>query len=709
MDVEFAIESLSVMIYTNIRDKQNQMVKFSRSMLHIPKTDDNEREQIILEDLPYFTIDVEYPVSVLTKLDYYDRVDFFFNANKFVDVLRPYYNKRDNLSDENAPGDSFYDIRERRTRKNIMTMLEILFPTKFPVINDIQTSHDFLKDKQSTRPLWFNPFQSHYFSYLNIGSNTYTVKKTVWLNDILNHPLYRKMVVEYRKLRKWADEELYSKESQYETPEQQIIELDLNIDAIIKVMLEQITKDKFAYVNPKEILGILNEINKATDPNTRTESLEKLINYDLTKLENVKFKKYMNILTDNHTEVIKIVENRTKIKNKNEAIQQIFTTSLSKIGAPYNNQIAIRKFQGVLNEYSEPFRKTSNNALQTLIDSVLSKADNDNDNLPIQYYTLLDIIYEKYIKNNPVDSEKLKVLDESVLKLMNVGISYINLGGDTTKPTKEVYFMIDLIDGEIRDDNVSSIYCPYVGDYLGSELEYIINTSKQSASNSWAVDQKRQMFSLKKIESSITNNFSDNELVAKDSIPTKKNGPDQLSSNGPPNSASAMSDPSANFKLYIMMKDVVTDLDAQIKQLQNKYLNDTMISSINSNNILNVLKSMDKYPIGKKLYSVIEEWNTNINTQDPKVLQMMNGLIGEINVRNTNIADEKASNATKFDKTNQRRLLLEKEEQINRIFESIAKNVLVHEKSKRQSLTSGGTRKRKKYVSRTKNTRRYKR
>jgi hypothetical protein len=704
MDVEFAIESLSVIIYTNIPDKQYQMVNFSRSMLHIPNTDDEDREQIILEDLPYFTIDVEYPVNVLTKLDYYDRVDFFFNANKFVDILRPYYNKRDNLSDETTPGESFYDVRERRTRKNIMTMLEILFPTKFPVINDIQTSHDFLKDKQSTRPLWFNPFQKHYFSYLKIGGNTYTVKKTVWLNDILNHPLYRKMVVEYRKLRKWADEELYSKESQYETPEQQIIELDLNIDAAIKIMLEQIMNNKFAYVNTKEIIGILNELNKATDQNTRTASLEKLISYNLNNIQNVKFQKYMDILTENHEEIKKVANNRKKIQEKNDKIQKIFTTSLSNIGEPYNNQVVIRKFQGILNEYSEPFRKTSNNALQTLIDSVLNKSVNDPDNLPTQYYTLLDIIYEKYIKNNQVDSAKLKVLDDSVIKLMNVGISYINIGGDTTKPTKEVYFLIDMVDGKIQDDNVSSIYCPYIGDYLGTKLEYLINKSKQSSSNSWAVDNNRQMFSLKKIESSITNNFSENELVSKDSIPTKKNGPDQLTSNLSSNSASTKDDPSANFKLYIMMKEFAAELDSQITNLQYKYLNDTFINSLNSNNIINILKTMDKYPIGKKLYLIIEEWNANINRQDPKVLQMINGLIGEIKIRNANIADEKESRATKDDKTNQRLLILKKEEQINNMLESIANNMLIHEKSKRQS---GGTRRQKKRVTSKKNTRKY--
>jgi hypothetical protein len=167
-EVEFTIESLAIKIYTNIPDKQNQIVNFTRSMLYIPKPTNNDEvvevESVALEEMPFFTIDVEYPVDQLNRLDYQSRVNFFFNSGKFVDILRPYYVKEDNTAvetDETAD-DSYYEKRERRARRNIMTMLEILFPTKFPVINDIQTSYDFIKDKQSTRPFWFNPFQTHY-------------------------------------------------------------------------------------------------------------------------------------------------------------------------------------------------------------------------------------------------------------------------------------------------------------------------------------------------------------------------------------------------------------------------------------------------------------------------------------------------------------------------------------------------------------------
>ena len=76
--------------------------------------------------------------------------------------------------------------------------------------------------------------------------------------------------------------------------------------------------------------------------------------------------------------------------------------------------------------------------------------------------------------------------------------------GESNKPTREVYFMIDLIDGEINDKNKSSIYCPYMGDSLGNKLEYLINNRNVTDKKDWAVDKDRQIFSLSNMEETET-------------------------------------------------------------------------------------------------------------------------------------------------------------------------------------------------------------
>ncbi len=732
-EVEFTIESLAIKIYTNIPDKQNQIVNFTRSMLYIPKPTNNDEvvevESVALEEMPFFTIDVEYPVDQLNRLDYQSRVNFFFNSGKFVDILRPYYVKEDNTAvetDETAD-DSYYEKRERRARRNIMTMLEILFPTKFPVINDIQTSYDFIKDKQSTRPFWFNPFQTHYFSYLKIGGSTYTIKKTVWLNDMLNHPVYRKMIVEYRKVRKWADEQLYSKDSKFGNPAEQIKDIKTKIKEEFNKMNEIVTElnvivdgtSKSAGGAAKEktnsFKSVTEAVNKANKRHTDIERVDdddaneptvidlpldkvfseedvKWIETESTKLvrtQSGEITATSSPLKKQLREAYKAIKgyeasiNRLKTNIKN--VKSYFKTTISSSITKAPSSTILRKFQAIMNEYKDPFRKSSNIYLQHLIDGLFT-----DDATAEEYYKLLDAIYKKYIRGEVIDADDEELLTggTSEPKLVNVGISYINVG-ESNKPTREVYYMIDLVDGEINNENVSSIYCPFIGDYLGNQLEYLITESRNPLENKWAVDKNRQMFSLKKIEASIANNFSSNELSASESIPNRKIGPGQLTDIRQQPTRPVVS-PVQNFMAYIM-KDP-TDLQKQLNELKAKYL-DNDITSLDALRILDQIKEMKQSPFAKQLYEAIEGWNENMEIKNNKVINSLIAVINSIKAKREMIINEKDSYATKNDPSKQRLLILSKEEDINNILAGIAEKVLSHEKTKRERITGGSTRK----------------
>ena len=729
-EVEFTIESLAIKIYTNIPDKQNQIVNFARSMLYIPKPTNNDEvievESVALEDLPFFTTDVEYPVNQLNLLDYQSRVNFFFNSGKFVDILRPYYVKEDNVASETVKrtDDSYYEKRERRTRGNIMTMLEILFPTKFPVINDIQTSYDFLKDKQSTRPFWFNPFQTHYFSYLKIGGGTYTIKKTVWLNDMLNHPLYRKMIVEYRKVQKWADEQIYSKDSPLGNPVEQIKDIKPKIKAELNKMNEIVTKlnaiaDEYTKsaggVGKKKTGGLNNvttAVNNANNQYKVIDNIEDEANENAVIEPAIVFtKEEIDWIESDATQIVtspsgditakssplkkqlreayKAIKGYeasiTRLKKNIESVKSYFTTTIAKAINETPSTTILRKFQSIMNEYKDPFRKSSNIYLQHLIDGLFT-----DDTAAEEYYKLLAAIYKKYIRGEGLDEEDEELLTGGTNepKLVNVGISYINVG-ESNKPTREVYFMIDLVDGEINNENVSSIYCPFIGDYLGNQLEYLITESRNPLENKWAVDKNRQMFSLKKIEASIANNFSSNELAARESVPGRKIGPGQLIENRQQPARPIMS-PVQNFMAYIM-KDP-TELQKQLDGLKSKYL-DNDITSLDAVRILDQIKEMKQSPFAKQLYEAIEGWNENMEIRNAKVINSLITVINSINGRNQIIITEKDNYETKNDSSKQRELKLSKEEDINNILASIAEKVLVHEKTKRERITGGSTRK----------------
>ena len=732
-EVEFTIESLAIKIYTNIPDKQNQIVNFTRNMLYIPKPTNNDEavevESVALEELPFFTTDVEYPVDQLNRLDYQSRVNFFFNSGKFVDILRPYYVKEDNSASETlkSTDDSYYEKRERRTRGNIMTMLEILFPTKFPVINDIQTSYDFLKDKQSTRPFWFNPFQTHYFSYLKIGGGTYTIKKTVWLNDMLNHPLYRKMIVEYRKVRKWADEQLYSKDSKFGNPAEQIKDIKTKIREELNKMSDIVAKlnaiaDGYtksaggaakvitsgfknvtsAVNNANEQYTVIDNVDNIDDETTESAIIEpaialsdpdiKWIESDTTQIvtsPSGEISAASSPLKKQLREAYKAIKGYeasiNRLKTNIESVKSYFKTTIAKAIGKTPSTTILRKLQSIMNEYKDPFRKSSNIYLQHLIDGLFT-----DDAAAEEYYKLLAAIYKKYIRGEGLDEEDEELLTGGTNepKLVNVGISYINIG-ESNKPTREVYFMVDLVDGEINSENVSSIYCPFIGDYLGNQLEYLITESRNPLENKWAVDKNRQMFSLKKIEASIANNFSSNELAARESVPGRKIGPSQLIENRQQPTRPIVS-PVQNFMAYIM-KDP-TDLQRQLDGLKSKYL-DNDITSLDAVRILDQIKEMKQSPFAKQLYEAIEGWNENMEIKNNKVINSLIAVINSIKAKKEMITNEKDSYATKNDPSKQRLLILSKEEDINNILASIAEKVLSHEKTKRERITGGSTRK----------------
>ena len=527
--------------------------------------------------------------------------------------------------------DPKYVERERITRKNIKTMLEILFPTKFPVINDIQTSYEYIQNQKSTRPFWFNPFHTHYFSYLTIGGKIYTVKKTVWLNDILNHPVYQKIFIEYRKLKKWADDKAYN-------------------------MNEH---DEF---HPKKI----------------------------------------------------------------------FTSNLdsNKLFKEQTQPIPFRKFKTTMLGFVEPLRNSSNTYLQEQINAVTNRGVSSHKGNPKEFYELLDNIYDTYInskKEEEAEEEEAEVKKEEkeevkkeekeevkkqgeeveidkyskINAFINTGISYINMG-ESNKPTREVYFMIDLIDGEINDKNKSSIYCPYMGDSLGNKLEYLINKRNVTDKNDWAVDKERQIFSLSNMEESGTEYTQKMEEIP--SNPSKNIGYKQLERPSmSTNEKSISTEVTNHFMTHILKveKDKPDEVEDIIKNLKKKYM-DSNITSIDKGRLLESMQKLST--LSNKLIEAIILWSKDIHVQNNDVTNKLISLKNEIISQNEmNEAKKKRYSVEMYDTSGQEKIKINRDTDINNLLLLIIGRVQTHEASKKRRI-SGGT---KKHKSRSKkNTRR---
>ena len=372
-----------------------------------------------------------------------------------------------------------------------------------------------------------------------------------------------------------------------------------------------------------------------------------------------------------HEEIEKIFKDLIELDKKIEKATKYFKQTITE--SQKDSAIVIRKFATLMSGYKSPLRETSNIELQNLINGVYGK---DTHEVATNFYTFMDALYTKYIKNENVKYDNL-------LELSNVGISYINIG-ETNKPTREVYFMFDLIDGEITDDNVNSIYCPFMGEHLGNQLEYLIQESKHKG-NKWAVDKNRKMFSLKDIESSIENNFAKQELTE-----TRTKISNKLLNSGKTTENFKNSEAlSSNFSSHIL-KDKEAIL-SKIELLQKKYI-DNQISGMNINKLLDFINEYTDNKFSSELYRIINLWNQDMIYKNNKTLNYMITLDGDIKTRKVLLEERKNTYEVKSDASNKLLSLINREIEINDLYSILVTNMINHEKLKTETI-SGGTKK----------------
>lgn len=84
-------------------------------------------------------------------------------------------------------------VRDSTLKHNIMIMLRFLFPTYYPAKFNISDSYNEYILRKSPNFNDFNliTYDFNNTSYLKINQNIYTITKVTWLNDVINHPLYR--------------------------------------------------------------------------------------------------------------------------------------------------------------------------------------------------------------------------------------------------------------------------------------------------------------------------------------------------------------------------------------------------------------------------------------------------------------------------------------------------------------------------------------
>jgi len=582
------VEELKIKISTNIPGKSSSLIDFKRSLLHHPELSDVSSE---LNELPYFTFDVTYPLYNLRYLTYRERIEFFFNKEKFTQRLLAFSKEKTILDIQNIETEEdqkkYYKKRDYNIQTNVLAMIELIFPTKFPVTNDMQTSYDFIKGNGIIKYTVLDPMVTNYYSYFKINDEIYTVKKNIWINDVLNHPVYQRLVIEYRKM--WV--------------------------ALQEAKLKRKRDIKFKNLENDVVLKGLDDLLKDKDKNSIDEELKKYIPREYDVFSSI-----------------------------------------------------------IVNDYKTPIRESSNTKLQTILNS--SNTDTNSE-----FYEYLNYLYDSYFYLGKKETSKKK--EKEILK---VGMSFVNLN-ILDAPKKEIYIYIDFIKGELVKKDEKKIWCPYVGDYLGNQLEsMILNYYSKGLSQkkipNWNIFKNRMMFSIKDSKSEKTE-----KLMKLEEKPLKNSGIMNTTE------TSNKRERKKEYNINVVLKsNFLSFIFKKIDEVKNKLdkLNEFkryLPSLLTEQNLLELIYNKDK-----DLYKLIEEWNKNLN-QNRELIKKLNKKISELEGDIKNAKDEAL---------HQERIKINFEE-INKqkfytllfsLFLDVANVVLTLESQKKAVLIRGGTKKR---------------
>lgn len=554
MNKYFKEKQIKVRINTNLNMKkqsepEDTYITLSSSMIKIMES--SIETLLTLEEYPYFTAEVEYPWIYLQTLPYRRMIEFFFNRQSFIKILteqnlgfvntqfnkyNTYLKNSENnvlftTNESNNAEMSKYDEKNKIVQKNIVIMMKCLFPTKYPYKTNIKTSYDikirkypqlnldvsqsFIKLFRITNNDKDDAAMHPEYSYLSLEGKIYTISEVIWINDIYNHPKYKKIVGIYHDLLDFKNTYSRILINEIKNKQDLIREFKNNNNTNAVQQLQNISREiqesnnanRRIYIQDIIIIDkLIKYIEKLNDFNYDTietdvdavyilyDDTKALINY-ISKYQSkiddrYYYNPYFKLTKDisNLFENVKMLQENVNYIRENNYILENYLKKINKkivndkkIIENEENRKIFKSYLDFFNELKNFDNKkypTNNRFLQDLIDNV-NKIDT----------------MKTPIANNDKTSNFIKLLNPSHIKDTNEPFKHfvkcIYTGVNEVEGAYEIYLRMDLIEGVVNDDNKKNIKCVYVGEKLTDKLDTLL--SKQ---NEWELNPRRMFFVL---------------------------------------------------------------------------------------------------------------------------------------------------------------------------------------------------------------------
>jgi len=205
---QIVIDTINILMSTNIPGKND----ISLTSKNIVGTSLNATRY---NEYPYIT----KSVKIKGKFGTYDEIlDFFFIKEVFTKNVNS-ISKSDDIDKPKLSTDKTMNkVQQKKAQNdfqketdeyyvkilnyNINKMLNLLFTT-YPLSGNIFNTVENTVENASVTKL----NNTLNYSYLNIESKPYTISKVIWINDIYNHYLSKRLVKNYNEFDSWKQEE----------------------------------------------------------------------------------------------------------------------------------------------------------------------------------------------------------------------------------------------------------------------------------------------------------------------------------------------------------------------------------------------------------------------------------------------------------------------------------------------------------------------
>lgn len=498
-ELQIGTRPIKIHFTSNISDGSSDII-ITRDLLYDPQPNDI-KDNTKTHEYPYFTDNVKYSLGAFKKYSRTRILDTFFNKDQFKLAM--------NIVIDQVPS---LKIRESNAKHNIMVMLQVLFPTSFPVQGNIHdTFTENIKNDKTDVPTNLSilpPFINNListddkssFSYIQHNSSIYTVLEVYWINDIINHPDYSRLFRELyhrahlvkqqyvKNKRRMEDIEtkmikLYNEfYTQYNDPSNSSI-----VDEIIKYS-ENAAKRSTKGVSPERVNDILNKLPNPDTPDILFKTiLSPWFELYKLKLDAAKYNSDPNIippiLLRSFKQTLSLLDFASEYEylvafenySNNFAKYQSFMKKKTSNMEPWDIEVREKLSQSnqkmnliqVLNQFTPPKRSCSNITLQKQLNSFLKNGIQNNESQEIINY-VMDLMRNG--KSNHADF----VNDMEIGVVMNSD-GIVSKTNDKTKETNtsddifaetnndfyEIYLHMNCIEGILDNKNLPLIKCSY--------------------------------------------------------------------------------------------------------------------------------------------------------------------------------------------------------------------------------------------------------